>query len=322
MINLQSMKLNNCTVSICRIVGSLVVVGLISACGAKSSTAPTSEILGVPGSIPRQFDSPEIAAKGLLAAATAGSVKEMEAIFGPENSELYSSGDEVADVATRRMIVDRFAEGQRIESKDARTSTLILGKLDWPFPVPVVQGDNGKWYFDGSEGVEEVVNRRIGKNELSAIEVCREIADAQKDYYELDPDGDGVKHYAEKVWSSPGKRDGLFWSRQPGEAPSPIGPLLATAAAEGYSRGEKPKPYHGYYFKFATEKSAKARGANRFRLVASPASWGVSGIMTFVANDRGELWQKNLGPDTAKMASELNFTRLNKGWEKVGESAQ
>ncbi len=276
----------------------------------------------------RQFDTPEAAASALLTAVNNGDSKELAAIFGKDNSEIYSSGDEVQDQAGRKMFSELYAEQSRIESSENEEKTLLLGREEWPFPVPLASTDKGKWYFNGEEGVEEITNRRIGKNELTAIQVCQEIAAAQKKYYELDPDKDGVKEYAKKVLSTPGTRDGLFWARQRGEQPSPIGPLVATAVAEGYQQGSSPKPYHGYYFRVLTEKDNKSllspagKLTQGFALFAYPAKWGVSGVMSFLVSEDGVVLQRDLGADTAETAASLTSFSSGGDWARVETSAE
>jgi hypothetical protein len=275
----------------------------------------------------RQFDTPEAASAELYDAAREGGNEELAEIFGAENSEIYSSGDEVSDRAGRRHFSELYSEQHRIERQDNGDVVLVLGKIQWPFPVPLAQTEKGRWYFQGEEGIEEILNRRIGENELTAISVCQTIVEAEREYYNLDPDRDAVKEYARKVISTPGKKDGLFWARQPGEEPSPIGPLIATAVTEGYSYDSQPKPYHGYFYRLLTEKFSKSllsksgKLTKGFALVAYPAQWGVSGVMSFLVSDQGVLLQSNLGPNTTSIASAMTSYAPGAEWQKVAVSA-
>jgi hypothetical protein len=275
----------------------------------------------------RQFDTPEAASAELFDAAREGDNDELAEIFGAENSGIYSSGDEVSDLAGRSRFSELYTEQHRIERKENGDMVLVLGKIQWPFPVPLAQTEKGRWYFQGEEGVEEILNRRIGENELTAISVCRTIVEAEREYYNLDPDRDAVKEYARKVISTPGKKDGLFWARQPGEDLSPIGPLVATAVTEGYYYDSKPKLYHGYYYRFLTEKFSKSllskngKLTKGFALVAYPAQWGVSGVMSFLVSDQGVLLQRNLGSDTLSIASAMTSYAPGAEWQQVAISA-
>ena len=296
-------------------VSALVFAGVLTGC----SSMMTSQ---------RQFNTPEDAANALLTAVNKGDTAELAAIFGKENSEIYSSGDEVQDLAGRKKFSDLYAEQIHFDAGENDSKTLIVGREEWPFPVPLVSTEKGKWYFDGEEGVEEITNRRVGRNELTAINVCQTIVQAEKEYYQLDPDQDGVREYAKKILSTPGKKDGLFWSRQPGEKPSPIGPLIATAIAEGYRQGSSPKPYHGYYFRVLTEKdnrsllSPAGKLTKGFALIAYPAQWGVSGVMSFLVSEDGVVLQRDLGADTEKTASAITSYSSGENWARVETSAE
>jgi len=270
----------------------------------------------------RTFASPEAAVDALVAAARAERTAELVKILGPESRRLVNSGDAVADNAGRRKFVAVFGEKHSIEKTDDSKATLIVGSEDWPFPIPLVR-DGAVWRFDTAAGEREILRRRIGRNELSTIEVCRAYVDAQRDYAAKDRNNDGILEYAQKFISSKGKQDGLYWETKPGELESPMGPLVARAHAEGYQR----QPYHGYYFKIlkgqgqhaaggAYSYLAKGRMIGGFALVAYPATWGDSGIMTFVVNQDGVVYQKNLGPKTAEIARRMTTFDPDETWTK------
>ncbi len=290
----------------------LAIMGVMTGC----STSLVSQ---------RQFDTPEAATAALISAAKAGNNADLAAIFGEENSEIYSSGDAISDLAGRKKFVALYAEKNQLEDARGGDRTLVLGNMDWPFPVPIVKSKSGKWYFESEEGIEEIVNRRIGKNELTAIAVSRTLAEAQKEYFNLDPNRDGVKEYAKKIRSTPGAKDGLFWARGPGEKPSPIGPLIATAVDDGYNIHGGTSPYHGYLFRILTEKNGKSLLSSNgqltkgFAVIAYPAGWGVSGIMSFLVSEDGVVLQRDLGEDTGKIAPNIISYSPGLSWQRVEE---
>lgn len=235
--------------------------------------------------------------------------------------------------------MDQFAAAVKNSAKLERVSeakfTLVIGERNWPFPIPIVKEGN-RWRFDTRAGVEEILNRRIGENELCAIPTARAYVLAQWQYFtEAGADKDGVAVYAQKFISSPGKRDGLYWETAPGEKPSPLGSLVAAACAEGYGRkndraAPKRAPYHGYYFKILTRQGAYAPGGKYnyiingnmiagHALVAYPDKWGSSGVMTFIVNQQGRVYQKNLGPKTAQIATAMTEYNPESSWKLVEE---
>ncbi len=241
------------------------------------------------------FQSPEEAVAALAAAIRADDTGALERVFGSAARELLDSGDPVSDAAERQGFVERFDARNRIDLETPERAVLHIGDLDWPCPIPIVKTDAG-WIFDTDEGIEEMINRRVGKNELAAIQVCLAVVDAQKEYFSVDRDGDGRQAYADRFPSTPGKKDGLYWQTAEGEPPSPLGPLAAQAFAEGYSRSkeqEGPTPYHGYCYRILKAQGSRAGGGARsyiedgamvggFAVVAYPAEYGSSGIMTFI----------------------------------------
>ena len=276
----------------------------------------------------KTFASAEEAVKALIDAAKAGNQEELMAIFGPAAKDVLSSGDAVEDRTVRERFVKAYeAKNALVQDGDAR-AVLQIGPHDWPFPIPIVK-KNQQWSFDTKKGKEELNNRRIGRNELSTIQTCLAYVDAQREYAAKDRDTDGLFEYAQKFVSTPGTKDGLYWEAKPGEEESPFGDLFARATREGYKKTDnKPTPYHGYYFKIlkAQGKNApggaydyvvKGRMIGGFGMVAYPANYGVSGVMTFVVNHDGIVYEKNLGKDTAKIAQAMKLFNPDKTWKKV-----
>jgi hypothetical protein len=270
----------------------------------------------------KTFATPEAAVDALVAAARTDRTGELVKVLGSEGRKLVSSGDAVADKQGRQRFVAVFGQKHEIEKADDDKATLIVGNEEWPFPIPIVRV-GAVWRFDTRAGEQEILRRRIGRNELGTIEVCRAYVDAQREYALKDRNGDGLLEYAQKFISSKGKQDGLFWETKPGELESPMGPLVARARAEGYER----QPYHGYYFKILKAQGKNAPGGaysymahgrmiGGFALVAYPAEWGNSGIMTFVVNQDGVVYQRNLGPDTPAIARRMASFDPDASWTK------
>jgi Protein of unknown function (DUF2950) len=278
----------------------------------------------------KSFKSPEEASKALFDALKAGDTKEMLAIFGPAGKEVISSGDEVADKAARERFVNSYETMNKLEKETDKKVTLIVGNHDWPFPVPIVKKGN-TWVYDTMAGKEELLNRRIGRNELNTIQTCLAIVDAEREYALKDRDGDGLLEYAQKFRSTEGKKDGLYWPAKEGEPQSPLGDLVAKAVKEGYGPRKPeqgPQPYHGYYFKIVKAQGKNAPGGaydyvvkgsmiGGFALVAYPAEYGASGIMTFIVNHDGVVYEKDLGKETGKIASAMTKYDPDKTWKKA-----
>ena len=275
----------------------------------------------------KTFASPEEAVKALIDAAKSDNQEQLLAIFGPLGREVLSSGDPVEDKATRERFLAAY-ETKNALIKEGDTKTVLqIGTEEWPFPIPLVK-KNQQWSFDTKQGKEEINNRRIGRNELSTIQVCLAYVDAQREYVAKDREGDGFFEYAQKFVSTPGKKDGLYWEAKPGEEESPLGDFAAKATREGYKKtANKPIPYHGYYFKVlkaqgknapggAYDYTIKGRMIGGFGMVAYPANYGVSGVMTFIVNHDGIVYEKNLGKDTAKIAQAMKLFDPDKTWKK------
>lgn len=276
------------------------------------------------------YASPSAAVDALVAATRDDRSADIVRILGPEGKKLVYSGDAVADDAGRDRFVGAYESAHSIQAESTDKVVLILGNRNWPFPIPIVRGVDGSWHFDTPAGEQEILDRRVGRNELNAIKVCRAFVDAQRDYAERSNNDNGVNEYARKFISDPGKHDGLYWPAEPGEPASPTGPLLARAHAEGYGEAESGgrEPYHGYYYRMLMRQGAHAAdGAYEyvvdghmiggFALVAFPAKYGNSGIMTFIVNQDGIVYQKNLGPDTAEIADRMQSFDPDPGWTKV-----
>src|SRR5216684_1425804 len=293
----------------------------------------------------RTFSSADDALQALISAAVAKDRSALANLFGPDYDQLLS-GDDVEDAKDLNEFAAAVGESAELQKVGDSEYTVTVGKNNWPTPIPLVK-DNGKWFFDTKAGLDEVINRRVGENEFSAITTCRAYAVAQWEYYtEGDWDHDSVAEYAQKLISTPGKHDGLFWESPEGENPSPLGKLIAAASAEGYvssqgapgaagkggsDKGQAPfgrAPYHGYYFKILTRQGPHAPGGKYgyiingnmiagYALVAYPDKWGNSGVMTFIINQQGRAYEKNLGPNTAKLASAMTEYDPDPTWKLV-----
>ena len=279
------------------------------------------------------FNSPDDAVAALVAAAKNDDTNTMHAIFGPAGADLMSP-DPVQAAAEHQRFVERLTQKTRIVNLSDTNAFLELGSDGWPFPIPLVKQD-GLWGFDTLAGRDEIFRRRIGMDELGAINVCYAYVQAQREYASQDRMGDGVPAFAQYLLSNPGKRDGLFWptNGEPDATLSPLGPLIAQARGEGYRHSahiinNQAAPYHGYYFKILTREGKHAPGGKYdyiingrmiggFALIAWPAEWGNSGVMTFIVNQQGQVFQKNLGPKTAKIASETTTYDPDETWSPV-----
>ncbi|MCJ7545280.1 MAG: DUF2950 domain-containing protein [Deltaproteobacteria bacterium] len=303
--------------------GVAIVAALIMAAGHYQTTLAAE-------ANQKTFKSPEEAVKTLIDAVKANDTKELLAILGPAGKNVISSGDEVADKEIRERFAQKYEQKNKLVWEGDKKVILDIGTDDWPWPIPVVKkGDN--WVFDTKAGKEEILSRRIGRNELNTIQVCLAYVDAQREYTLKDRDGDGIREYAQSFRSEKGKKNGLYWEAKEGEEQSPLGPLAATAVKEGYTgkkAGGNPSPYHGYYYKILKAQGKNAPGGaydyvvkgkmiGGFAMVAYPAAYGNSGVMAFIVNQDGVVYQKDLGKDTEKIASSMKKFDPDKTWEKV-----
>ncbi len=313
------------------------VLGAIFLAGGPLSYAQTrtSTKKGSPAVKQATFSAPEQAMQALVQAATAKDRDALHKIFGPDFTQLLS-GDPVEDNNDLERFSSSIQQSAQLQKVGETKYTVHVGEKHWPFPVPIVkQGDH--WLFDTKAGLEEILDRRIGENEMSAIATSRAYVVAQWEYFTSDAwDHDGVAAYAPKFISTPGHHDGLYWETAEGEPPSPLGPLVAEARAEGYGPKGQPQPaakaphapYHGYYFKILTRQGPHAPGGRYnyiingnmiagFALVAYPDKWGNSGVMTFIVNQQGRVYEKNLGPSTEKVAGGMTEYDPDSTWTLV-----
>ncbi len=275
------------------------------------------------------FKTPDEAASALVSAAKTADRKAVVAVLGPDGNDIVSSGDEVADAATREKFVAAYDAKHEI-TMQGDTAVVVIGQEDFPLPIPLVREKDGMWRFDTVAGREEILARRIGKNELDTIQTCLAYVDAQNEYADKDRTGLGKGIYAQRIVSSPGKKDGLYWPDVQAEDPSPLGEFAANASSQGYRVSGGRMPYHGYYYKILTKQGAAAPGGELeyvvkdkmiggFALVAYPAQYRNSGVMTFIVSHAGVVFQKDLGPGTAKLAERMTSFNPDKTWQKVSD---
>ena len=304
--------------------GSLCAGSLALALTAMAQPAPTSRVN------PKTFDTPRQAADAVIAAAAVFDVAALENIFGSDGRDLVVTGDSVQDKNRAEEFAARARERTSVTLDPANSSRAILsvGSNDWPLPVPIVK-KGGKWSFDARAGREEILDRRVGSNELDAIEICRGFVEAQHEYaLAKHDDGSGVNQYAQRIISTPGKKDGLAWQNPDGSWGGPVGEAIARAIEQGYS--DRAEPYHGYYFKVLTGQGPAAplgemdfvvKGVmiGGFALVASPAEYAVTGVQTFIVSHDGVVYQKDLGADTLSVFKTMTRFNPDKSWIPVDE---
>jgi Protein of unknown function (DUF2950) len=317
----------------------VVVVGVVFGMSSQLAAQATS---------PAQFSSADEALRALVSAAKAKDRTQMAKLFGSDYDRLLS-GDQVEDDKDLNDFSQAVEESAKLQKDTDSKYTVVVGNDDWPTPIPVVQKD-GKWEFDAASGLDEVINRRVGENELAAIQTCRAYAVAQWEYFtESDWDHDGVAEYAQHLISSPGKHDGLFWETADDDKPSPLGKLIADARADGFGpkkqtpdlagkggsdkegiSAEERAPYYGYYVKILTRQGPHAPGGKYnyiingnmiagYALVAYPEKWGNTGVMTFIVNQQGRVYQKNLGANTARIAAAMTEYDPDLTWKLVDQ---
>jgi hypothetical protein len=299
---------------------------LLLACSAWSAEQPA-------------FPTPKDGFKALAKACMDKDQNAIVALLGEEYRDEIFSGDEVDDQAKRAKFVEKCKESARVQNNEEGKAILLVGFERWPFPIPMVKGEKG-WTFDTEAGIHEIMARRIGRNELDTIEVCRTYVEAQKAYASKDRDGDEVLEYAQFLGSTPGKKDGLYWEPVEGEELSPLGPMVGEARTEGYEAkgrsaegkgtAESVNPYHGYLFRIIYKQGKHAPGGEYdyiindnmiagFALVAWPVEYGNSGIMTFIVNQQGKVYHKDLGEKTAEKVKDIKKYDPDDTWELVEE---
>ena len=295
---------------------------------------PAGIFAASPETAQRLFASPEEARQALIKAVRAKDHAELKAIFGPVARDL-EPGDPVEQANELEHFARHVEEGIEVAKEGEEKAILVIGEKKWPFPVPIIKkGDS--WLFDTAAGREEILNRRIGQNELFAVQVCRAYSEAQREYYNMaEPDGDQLPKYAQHMISRSGKKNGLYWQTAPGEKESPLGLMVAKAKEEGYMQPRKagesgPRPFHGYYFRILKSQGKNAPGGKfnyiingnmvaGYALVAYPARRGVSGVMTFIINQRGRVYEKDLGPKTTEIARKMKHYNPDLTWKLVAE---
>lgn len=273
----------------------------------------------------RAFSSPEEAAAGLATAVKTGTTSAILKVLGRGAEDVVESGDSVADKETRERFLSAYDANHSIKAEGNKKATLVLGADEFPFPIPLVNSNSG-WEFDAAAGRIEILYRRIGRNELDAIQACLAFVDAQDEYAEKDRTGEGMGVYAQRIVSNPGKKDGLFWRDD--RDPSPLGELAAQASAEGYKVDGQGAPYHGYFFRILRGQGPDAPGGafnyvvkhkmiGGFALIAYPAEYGNSGVMTFLVNHAGTVYQKDLGKSTEFLAKRIGLFDPDQTWKKI-----
>jgi len=309
---------------------SLIASAILVSCflGLALHAAPQGKPDAAAASQPKQkeFDTPKQAADSLVQAAEAFDVPALKEILGPDGEDLITSEDPVQDKNRAAEFAAKAKEKNSIEvdPKNPNRATLLVGNDDWPVPIPIVKR-KGKWYFDTKAGRDEVLRRRIGTNELDAIEICRGFVEAQKDYAEEKHDDSQVNQYAQRIISTPGKHDGLAWQNPDGTWGGPVGEEVAKALEQGYSNSDRSQPYHGYYFKVLKGQGPAAplgqidfvvKGAmiGGFALAAAPAQYRVTGVQTFIVSHDGTVYEKDLGPDTLKAFQSMDRFNPDKTW--------
>ncbi len=299
---------------------SLVVA--LSSCNRQEKSAETPA-----QAAQKTFASPDDAAKALVEAAKSDNRDAMLGIFGPGSADVIYSGDAAEDKAAFGGFVSDYDAMHRWRKLDNGSELLVTGADNKTFPIQLKKNDSGQWYFDTQSGREEILARRIGRNEMAAIDVCAAVADAQEQYFSQRHEG--VKQYAQKFISDEGKQNGLYWASPEGQPRSPLGPLVAFATGEGYKlQADKHQPFHGYYFHMLDKQGADAKGGAKdyivngrmtggFAVVAYPAKYGDSGTVTFMVNQNGVVYQKNLGKMTEEIAAAMTEFDPDKTWKPV-----
>jgi hypothetical protein len=316
--------------------GAVAVVVLATAVGCEPAKPLTAEaavpVIGQPCKDQECFDTAEAAVSRLMAVAEAKDHEGMRRLFGPVTSELVS-GDPVADNLAFERLASHAKEKVALEPQGANDNEriLVIGKAAWPFPIPLVRPAGGRWFFDTAAGKEEILARRIGRNELDTIVTCRSYLEAQREYASKDRNNDGLFQYATRFRSHSGKHDGLYWEAAPDDEQSPFGPLMAEAAIGGYDLWEKgagPQPYQGYLYRILTRQGRDAPGGKYdyiingrmiagFAMVAWPVKYDSSGVMTFLVNHQGRVYQKDLGPKTAELVEKMTEFNPDHTWTEV-----
>src|SRR4026207_1912361 len=310
------------------LMSGFVALALHSAIAAKTDAAATAQVKQ------KEFDTPQQAADSLVQAAESFDVPVLKEILGPDSTDLVSSQDPVEDKNRAASFAAKAKEKNSVaaDAKNPNRAVLTIGNDDFPFPIPIVK-QKGKWYFDAKAGRQEILNRRIGANELDAIAICRGFVEAQQEYAQEKHDDSKVNQFAQRIISTPGKHDGLAWQNADGTWGGPVGEEVAKALEEGYSNPSKPQPYHGYYFKVLKgpgpaapmgEMDFLVGGAmiGGFALAAAPAEYRVTGVMTFIVGPDGVVYEKDLGADTLKTFQSMDKYNPDKTWKETEDDVE
>lgn len=309
------------TLTVLIVMGTSIFLSLLVQAAEPSSSAKS----------PQAFASPDEAAKGLVEAIRANDNKALLKVFGSDANTWLFTGDKVADQAEKNIFLAKYDAKNSLELDGEDKAILNVGEDDWPFPAPIIKHGNS-WKFDTAAGREELINRRVGRNELNTIQTLRAIVDAQREYASADADHNGFHDYAQKFRSLPGKKDGLYWPTKADEPESPLGPLLAVASREGYTAQKTTRQaYHGYYYKILTRQGKSApQGAYNymvkgkllggFAVLAYPVKYGVSGVQTFIINHDAIVYEKNLGAATAKVAPAMTSFNPDSSWNELTDT--
>jgi hypothetical protein len=301
------------------LLAAMCVTVLIGGCSKSGpSSAPATA---------ENFTSQDAAGKALYDAAKANDINTLLTIFGTNEKDLITSGDPVEDKDNQARFVAAYDQMHRWDKLKDGSYVLTIGASNYPLPFPLVKNSAGQWSFDGATAEKEIRVRRVGENEIEAMNVLSAMADAEDEYYETAHDGNSVQEYAEKIVSDPGKENGLYWKPADGENESPLGPLAAKAAAEGFE-GKSGEPYHGYLYRILTKQGDEASGGEMdyvengamtdgYSILAWPADYSNSGVMTFLITDDGAIYQKDLGPTTADAVKSIDKVELDEGWKML-----
>jgi hypothetical protein len=299
-----------------------IAISVLLAMAGFSSAKPAGE---------KTFASSGDAVLALYSAAKSHDTQTLASIFGAHADEIMHTGDAVADQSMLTAFLNRYEEMHRVVIEPDQTATLYIGAENWPFPIPIVKNDSGQWFFDTESGVKEILYRRVGTNENDAIEILYSLVDAEKEYASISRDGAPAGIYAQRFMSDEDKHNGLYWKVSDNEPPSPVGQLLADATAEGYTAKQgQNTPFHGYYFHLLTKQGPAVSGGAKnyivngklsggFAFVAYPAEYRNSGVMTFIVNKNGIVYEKDLGEKTQELASAMDTYNPDKTWDKADD---
>jgi hypothetical protein len=318
---MKTLQFTRRTIAIHRLILPAIVASLL----AVAVPAQVSKAVSTPAADQQTFSTPDEALAALKSAVASADKPSLRKVIGPAIEEI-ASGDDVADKASYALFGKRLDKRSNLVKKDESTVILYVGAENWPLPFPIVRSGD-RWFYDGEAGLNEMFNRRIGANELHTIRVCREVVKAQLEYASEDRDGDEVLEYAQHFNSAPGAKNGLYWVSD-NDDESPFGPVVAYASTGGYAISHEPQPFHGYYFRILTRQGPKAPGGaynyvingnmiGGFAVLAYPATWGNSGLMSFIVNQQGKVYQKDLGSNTAAIAAGLRAFNPDPTWSPV-----